>query len=202
MLKREVFFDVETKKLFSDIEGDDPGLLEVSIVSVYTRTVDENMKEEKGKMQSFWEKDFVNMWPLFQEADRIIGFNTLGFDVPALQPYTQIPLNKLNNFDIMSEFKNKAGHRISLDSLAKETLDKEKIDDGLNAVLYWQKGDKESLEKLQKYCEMDVIITKEIYDFTLKNGHLLYKDKWNTLRKIELDFSYPKVEEKAQIGLF
>ncbi len=202
MLKKEVIFDVETKKLFSDIEGEDPGKLGVSISSVYVRTIDDNLNETAGQMISFWEKDFDRMWPIFQKADRIIGFNSIGFDIPALQPYTTEPLNKLPNFDIMYEFKNKAGHRISLDSLAKETLDKEKIDSGLNAVFYWQKGDEESLAKLKKYCEMDVLITKEIYDFALKNRHLLYKDKWNTLRKIELDFSYPEKIEEAQIGLF
>ncbi len=202
MAKKEIFFDVETKKLFSEIEREDPGLLGVSIVSVYERTIDGDSNEINGKIMSFWEKDFSQMFNLFSEADRIIGFNTIGFDVPALQPYTAIPLAKMPHFDIMYKFKEIAGHRISLDSLAKETLDKEKIDSGLNAVMYWKKGDPESLGKLQKYCEEDVIITKEIYDYGVKNKKLLYKDKWNTLREVEVDFSYPKEPEKAQIGLF
>ena len=75
----EVIFDVETKKLFSNIEGFDPGLLGVSIVSVYSRTLDENFHETSGQMQSFWEKDINDMWPLFQSADRIIGFNSINF---------------------------------------------------------------------------------------------------------------------------
>lgn len=202
-MQREVFFDVETKKIFSEITTDDPGDLGVSIVSVYSRELDDNYSEKNGKMESFWEEDFARMWPIFQQADRIIGFNTLGFDVPALKPYTSFALEKLPHFDIMYKFKETAGHRISLDALAKETLDKEKIDSGLNAVLYWKKHDKDSLAKLKKYCEADVLITRDVYDFALKNRHLLYKDKWNTLRKIELDFSYPKVDKKVdQIGLF
>ena len=68
----EVFFDVETKKLFGDIEGDDPGDLGVSIVSVYSRKIDENLRETEGQIKSFWEKDFPEMWPIFQEADRIL----------------------------------------------------------------------------------------------------------------------------------
>lgn len=198
----ELIFDVETKKLFSDIEGFNPGDLGVSIVSTYQRTIDENLKEVEGKVQSFWEKDFTSLWPLFQNSDRIIGFNSLGFDIAALQPYANFPIIKLNHFDIMQKVKDVYGHRISLDAIAKETLDKEKIATGLNAVFYWEKGDKESLEKLQKYCEEDVLITKEVYDFVLNNNHLLFKDKWNTLRKVELDFSYPKKEEEPQMGLF
>src|SRR3990172_8687440 len=174
----EVFFDVETKKLFGDIEGDDPGDLGVSIVSVYSRTIDINLGESnmvssvepvEGKMQSFWEEDFEHMWPIFQEADRIIGYNSIGFDVPALAPYSNFPFQKLPHFDIMQKVKEAFGRRLPLDALARETLDREKTDSGLNAVFYWQKGDKESLEKLQKYCEADVLITRDIYDFAFLN---------------------------------
>ena len=198
----EVFFDVETKKLFGDIEGFDPGDLGVSIVSVYSRKLDENFNEVEGKMQSFWEKDFEHMWPIFQEADRIIGYNSIGFDVPALAPYVNFPFQKLPHLDIMYKVKDVFGRRIPMDAIAKETLDREKTDVGLNAVYYWQKGDKESLEKLKKYCEMDVLITRDIYDFVIKNKHVLFKDKWNTLRKVELDFSYPEETQEKQAGLF
>ena len=199
----EVFFDCETKKLFSEIQGFNPGDLGVSITSLYQRELDDSYNESEGKIISFWEEDFDKIWPIFQKADRIIGFNSLKFDIPALQPYTTINISKFPHFDIMDEVKKKVGRRISLDALAKETLDKAKIDNGLNAVFYWNKGDKESLAKLKKYCEDDVRITKELYDFVIKNKHLLFKDKWNTLRRIDLDFSYPDEEKPdSQIGLF
>jgi DEAD/DEAH box helicase domain-containing protein len=198
----EVFFDVETKKLFGDVAENNPALLGVSIVSVYSRTLDDNLSEIEGKIQSFWENEFDKMWTIFQEAHRIIGFNSIGFDVPALSPYVNFPFHKLPHFDIMAKVKEVFGRRISLDAIAKETLDREKTDSGLNAVYYWQKGDKKSLEKLKKYCEADVLITRDIYDFALKNNHLLFKDRWNTLRKVELDFSYPVDVPEKQEGLF
>ena len=198
----EVFFDVETKNLFNDKGEFNPKDLGVSIVSLYKRTVDKNMREVEGEMFSFWEKDFGKIWPIFQNADRIIGFNSINFDVPALQPYADFPLSKLSHFDILLKVKETFGKRISLDSIAKETLDKEKSDIGVNAVLYWQEGGDKNLEKLRKYCEMDVEITKEIYDFVLKNGYIHFKDRWNTLRHIKLDFSYPSDAPLKQIGLF
>lgn len=201
-MQSEVFFDVETKRLFRDVAENDPALLGVSIVSVYSRRLDENLNEVEGKIQSFWEKEFEKMWPIFQKADRIIGFNTIGFDIPALKPYTNFPFNKLPHFDIMAKVKEEFGRRIALDAIAQETLDTQKTDTGLNAVYYWQKGDKESLEKLKKYCEADVLITRDVYDHVIKNGHVLFKDKWNTLRKVELDFSYPKEQLEKQEGLF
>lgn len=198
----EVIFDLETKKLFSDIKGSNPGDLGVSVVSIYTRKLDKNLNEAEGKIISFWEKDFENMWPYFQNADRIIGFNSLGFDVPALKPHSNFPFQKLSHFDIMDSIKNVLGHRLSLNAIAMQTLGAKKSDVGTNAVLYWQKGDKKSLEKLQKYCEADVIITKNVYDFGLKNKHLKYKDKWNTIREVEIDFSHPPQNASSQSSLF
>ena len=56
----EIIFDTETKKFFDEIEGYDASKLGVSITSVYSRTLDENMKEIEGAMQSFWEKDLIH----------------------------------------------------------------------------------------------------------------------------------------------
>jgi DEAD/DEAH box helicase domain-containing protein len=205
----EVFFDCETKKMFSDLETFDPAGLGVSIVSVYRRKIDiqlvedrQSLKEVEGVMQSFWENDFPKMWSLFNDADRIIGFNSIKFDVPALSPYSPPYFAKLPHFDIMDELKKILGHRISLDALAKETLQDYKSDHGENAVEYWAKGDPESLKKLQFYCEKDVAITRDIYDYAMKNKQLKFKDKWNEIRTVELDFSYPKSDNIPQIGLF
>ena len=92
----------------------------------------------------------------------------------------------------MDKVKAKLGHRLSLLVLAKNNLDHSKIDSGTNAVLYWNQHDKASLEKLQKYCEADVIVTRDLYDFGLKNGILHYIDKWNENRSVAIDFGYPK----------
>ncbi len=199
----EVFFDVETKKIFADIPDFDPAKLGVSIVSVYKRTVDEQQNEIDGTMQSYWEEDFEQMWPVFSEAKRIIGFNSIKFDVPTLKPYAPAYFPRLPHFDIYAEIKKVSEHAAGLNAIAKETLDREKTDDGLKAVYYWEKHDKESLDKLQMYCEADVLITRDVYDYVVKNKVILFKDKWNTLRKIPLDFSYPKEEiSNQQSSLF
>lgn len=198
----EVFFDVETKTFFDESGASKPEELGVSIVSLYRRTLDEDLKEKEGKMYSFWEDEFEKMWPLFLDAERIIGFNSIKFDVPALKPYSPPFFPKLPHFDILAEVKNAFGRRISLDSIAKETLGIAKIDNGANAVLYFQKGDSKSLSLLKKYCEADVDITRKIYDFALQNGFLRFKDHWNNIQEIKVDFSYQKQEENTQQGLF
>jgi DEAD/DEAH box helicase domain-containing protein len=153
-------------------------------------------------MRSFWEQDFSSMWSWFSEADRIIGFNSLKFDVPALRPYAPITFSTLPHFDIMELVRQKTGRRIGLSALAKETLGDDKTDVGTNAVLYWAKGDPVSLQKLKMYCEADVALTRDLYDFGRKNKQLKFRDKWNNITTIDIDFSYPIKKEEPQIGLF
>lgn len=199
----EVIFDTETKTFFKDEDGFDPSKFGVSITSVYSRTLDENFNEIEGKMESFWEKDFNDMFKLFEKADRIIGFNSIGFDVPALSPYLPAHWPKLKHFDILAEIKRVENKRASLNSIAKATLNSHKNDEGGNAILYWEKGDAESLAKLKTYCEMDVAITRDVYDFAFKNKILKYVDFWNETHEVKLDFSYPLVNDsQIQSSLF
>lgn len=198
----ETIFDVETKSFFDDTGTRDASELGVSIVSVYRRTLDANLKEVEGQMLSFWESEFDKMWPLFADSSRIIGFNTKRFDLPALRPYAPPYFAKLNHFDILEELRSGHGHGTSLDRIAKDTLGKGKNDSGANAVLYWNNGDPESLAKLKMYCEMDVAITRDIYDFVLTNKYLKFTDRWNSPRVVELDFSYPPPEAVQQDSLF
>lgn len=185
-VKTEVFWDVETKMFFDEAGSYDPADLGVSLVSVYVRG------GNGEKMQSFWEKDFDQMWKLFRDADRIIGFNTLGFDIPAMKPYAPADFATLPHFDILDKIKQaNFGRGSSLNAIAKDTLGTEKIDSGANAIVYFKKGDPESLANLQKYCEMDVAITRDIYDFGVKNKYLKFTDKWNNARQVEVDFSHP-----------
>lgn len=200
----EVVFDIETKNFFDELDTPDPKKLDVSIVSAYRREIDEYYTEISGEMKSFWENDFPAMWSWFEEADRIIGYNSLNFDVPVLNKYYSRDFSKLNHFDILPIIKQNFGHRVKLDSVAKATLGTAKIASGGDAVEYWRKGDPQSLAQLKKYCEMDVWITRDIYDFGLKNKKLKFKDHWNELREINVDFAYPADHSPAtpQLGLF
>lgn len=201
----EVIFDIETKRFFDEINAKKPEDLGISIVSAYRREVDKDLKELSGEMKSFFEKDFDSMWSWFEEADRIIGYNSLGFDVPAMNGIYKGDFTKLKHFDVMKIIKDVFGHRVKLDSVAKESLGKGKNASGADAVAWWAKGDPESLANLKKYCEMDVEVTKGVYDFGMKNKRLKFIDHWNELREIEVDFSYPKEDKpkvEQQMGLF
>lgn len=194
----EVIFDLETKKFFDETGTTNPADLGVSVVSLYFR----DTTSSQGELKSFWEKDFNDMWKVFRQADRIIGFNSKNFDIPALSPYAPADFAKLSHFDILEKIKETIDHRISLNRIAKDTLGNTKNDNPANAIVYWNSGDPESLEKLQQYCEQDVILTCDVYDFALKNKYLKFTDYWNNPRQISVDFSYPPESSKVQLSLF
>ncbi len=216
--KVEVIFDIETKNSFDDPDVKKISDWRISVVSAYKRTLDENLNELEGEMKTFWcneakgkipegELYFGDMWSWFEQADRIIGFNSFGFDAPIVNEIYAGDFLKLPHFDILDKVKISFGHRVKLDAIAKETLGTGKFANGLDAITWWAKGDPVSLANLKKYCEIDVEVTKGIYDYAVKNKSLKFKDKWNEFREIAVDFSYPVIAEEEkpaemQMGLF
>lgn len=190
-----VVFDVETKKAFDEVGGYFPEKLGVSVSGVWYG--DEN---GVGTLKGFREEEFSEMFKIFESADRIVGFNSIDFDMAALKPYYIGDLLKLPNFDILQEVEKKVGYRVKLDALAKETLGVQKGGNGLDAITYYHEG---NWEKLTKYCLEDVIITKDLYFHGLKKQELKYKNKWNELVTVGVDFSYSENKDAGvQVTLF
>ena len=190
-----VVFDVETKKTFDEVGGYHPEKLGVSVSGVWW-----GEDGSDGQYKAFREDEFPEMFKLFERADMIVGFNSIGFDMPALAPYYAGDLLSLPNLDIMVEIEKQVGHRIGLDAVAKETLGEQKIGHGLDAIEYYHSGDWESLEK---YCLQDVKVTKDLYDYGRDQGVLRFKNRWNRLIEVPVDFGLPgKKEKKVQTTLF
>lgn len=191
----QVILDVETKKTFDAVGGFFPDRLGVSFVGVNIR----DRFGEIGEMKSFFEDDMPKLFPLLEKADVIVGYNIDGFDMPAMAPYYTGNIEALPTLDIMDRIKDSFGHRIKLDSVAKESLGKGKIGDGLDAIKYYEAG---QLKKLEKYCIQDVRVTRDVYDYGLKNGMVKFRNKWNRLIECEVDFSFtPQKNDGVQMAL-
>lgn len=191
-----IVFDVETKKSFDEVGGYFPEKLGVSISGVYFRDDRQNIEWYRG----YREDKFPEMFKLFETADRVVGFNSISFDVNALSPYYVGDLTKLPHLDLMVEIEKKVGHRIGLDAVAKQTLGIQKNGHGLDAIRYFHEGD---WDKLEKYCLQDVKVTKELYDFAVKTGNLSFKNKWNEIVVVPVDFGFSSAKSaNVQTTLF
>lgn len=192
---RQIFFDIETKKTFDQVDGFFPEKLGVSFVGVCIR----DGMHGKGEMLGFFEHELEKMFPLFEDADMLIGFNSDHFDIPALVPYYSQDILKFPSLDLLARFKDITGHRVKLDIIATETLGVGKSGDGLDAIKYYETG---QLDKLKEYCFKDVEITRDVYDYGMKYGKLKYKNKWNRPIETVIDFSFKnKREEGIQMSL-
>jgi len=189
---RKIIFDCETSNIFTGVGSSDAADLDLSVVCIYD--------SETEKYSAYFKEELSDLWPIFESADVLIGFNSDHFDIPLLNKYYSGDLTKLKSLDLLKEVKNSLGRRIKLDTLAEATLGKNKSGNGLEAVTWWKQGKK---EEGKKYCLDDVKITKEIYEYALKNGILKYKDM-GVIKEIKLDTSkwHDKTESAITHTLF
>ena len=166
-MKDELVIDIETKNTFADVGGKaNLRNLDASFVGVYSYLED--------KMLSFREGHIGELEERLKNASRIIGFSITRFDVPVLEKYFSFNLKAVPCLDLLDEIEMTAGHRISLDLLAKANLGIGKTNHSLEAITFYQKGDWESLEK---YCLNDVAITRDLYDLAKRQGYLVMPDR-------------------------
>lgn len=189
---RKIVFDIETRNIFQDVGSNNPEDLDISIVGLYDY--------ETGRYESFVQEEFDKMWPFFQKAEQMITFAGEHFDIPLLNKYYKKAglgdMKTMRSLDVLKEIKNSYGRRMKLDQIAEGTFGINKSGDGLQAVAWWREGE---IEKIRKYCLDDVKITKDVYEFAMKNKKLMFKEG-PFVKEIKLDTKHwePLAEIKTQ----
>ncbi|OGK15260.1 hypothetical protein A2774_02430 [Candidatus Roizmanbacteria bacterium RIFCSPHIGHO2_01_FULL_39_12c] len=164
MKKFPVILDLETKFTFRQFN--DPQKLEVSVAGIF------DYRNQTSK--SFKEEDLPSLFKLLETSSYIIGFNINSFDLPVLQRYYAGKLDSFPTFDLLDDIKNKLGKRLSLNDLISATLGKKKSGHGLQAIQLYKEG---KFEELERYCLDDVLLTKELFEYGINRGEVLYLDE-------------------------
>lgn len=175
----EIVFDIETKNTFEEVGSSDPTALSISVVCIYNYADD--------IYSSFREEELHNLWPILDNADRIIGFNSIYFDLPILEKYAGRKFTHVPHLDLLVKVKESLGHRLKLDDIAKATLQVQKSGHGLQAVQWYKEG---KWDEIIKYCIDDVRITKDVYEFARNNKQLMYPD-FTGIKPFPVDVSQP-----------
>lgn len=173
---RRITLDIETMNAAIG-GGFNPADMKLTVICIHDTETD--------TFTSYKEDELPKLWPILERADILVGYNSDHFDIPILNRYYPGDLSKIKSVDLLAEIKNVLGRRIKLDSVAEATLGRKKSGSGLDAIKWWQEG---KYEKVIKYCIEDVRITKEIYEYALKNGKLRYSD-FGEKKDIRLDTS-------------
>ncbi len=182
MRKYPVILDLETKHTFR--EYNDPKKLGITVVAIY------DYKNQQQKV--FTENELHGLFGILENASYIIGYNVRSFDIPVLQAYYPGKVEVFQIFDILEDIREKIGRRLALNDLISATLGKKKTGHGLMAIDYYKEG---RWEALKKYCMDDVLLTKELFDFGIKNKEVQYL---NELGKIPIKVDWAKYLEDAE----
>jgi DEAD/DEAH box helicase domain-containing protein len=184
---RYLVFDLETQNIFEDTGSSDPASLDVSVVSCYDSGTDTYTTVTIDELH--------RLWPLFEQADALVGYNSNHFDIPLLNKYYPGDLTHIKSIDLLEAIKASLGRRLRLDSVAQATIGAKKSADGLQAVRWWREG---KVKEIMKYCEQDVKVTKRIFEYALEHGHVLFKDGYRK-REVPLDTSSWRTKEDASL---
>jgi DEAD/DEAH box helicase domain-containing protein len=177
-MSKEVVLDIETQNSFADVGGMIHDKLKISLVGVYYYETDECV--------SYLEHELNSLWPRLEKAERIIGYNTKGFDFPVMNSYYPGDFLKFPNLDLLEEIAKVLGFRVKLDDVAQATLGVGKTGHGLQAIEFFRKGE---LDKLRDYCLMDVKITRDVYEYGKKHGEIFYFDRSGQKKPVKVDFN-------------
>ena len=185
---RIVFLDLETQKSAQEVGGwRNTHLMRVSVAVLYDTL--------EKKFLCFRENEIDALLSHLEKADLVVGFNIKRFDYAVLAAYTAKKLLSLATFDILEDVHRRVGFRLSLDHLGFETLNRGKSGDGLQALEWFKQGE---MEKLTDYCRMDVELTRDLFQYGLDKGHLIYRTKQDDQRvMLRVDWNLENLLKKS-----
>jgi len=174
-------FDLETIRSADEVGGwNKAERMGVSVAVLFDSTL--------GDCVTYLEHEVDRLVEHMQQLELVVGFNNKRFDNRVLAGYTSMDLNKIPTLDLLEEVHGYLGYRLSLNSLAENTLGSEKSADGLQALQWYKEG---RIDLIQKYCKKDVEITRDLFLFALTEGYLVFSNK--ARQKVRLPLALDKV---------
>ncbi len=181
MKKFPVVLDLETKHTFREFDA--PEKLGVTVAALY------DYKDSKQKV--YTEKEISALFPILENASYIIGYNVKSFDIPVLQAYYPGKVENFSSFDLLEDIRSIIGHRLALNDIISATLGKKKTGHGLMAIDMYKEG---RWDELKKYCMDDVMLTKEVFEFGVRNKEIQYL---NERGKVSIKVDWGKYLEES-----
>lgn len=174
-------FDLETKHLAQEVGGwdyiDRLGLAAAVLLDVDSDTYLHYTEQQAAEL--------INS---IEHADRVIGFNLIRFDYTVLKPYGLSISPELvgKTTDLLLDIYQELGFRVSLDNLAATSFQARKSAGGLQAVAWYKEG---KIDEVLAYCEIDVAITKELWQFGKEHDQVFFQDRFGRRRAVSVNWS-------------
>lgn len=175
---RYVVFDLETQNTFSDAGSNDPVDLDISVACAYDSGTDSYTTVTVDEIEK--------LWPILEQAEALVGYNSNHFDIPLLNKYYPGDLTHIKSIDLLEDIRISLGRRLRLDTVAHATVGAKKSANGLQAIKWWREG---KIDEIKKYCKQDVVVTKKLFEYARENKKVLFQDGARK-REIPLDTSH------------
>jgi DEAD/DEAH box helicase domain-containing protein len=185
---RIVVFDLETQRSAAEVGGwNNAYLMGMSLGIVWD--------SHQQAFSTYFETEVEALVDHLQRADLVIGFNIIGFDYSVLRGYTPFDFKQLNTLDILRDIYARLRYRVSLDALCRATLDTAKSADGLQALQWFKQG---RMDLIETYCKKDVEVTRDLFQYGLDNGYLLFDRKGKGRMRIPLDWELEALVQRGK----
>jgi DEAD/DEAH box helicase domain-containing protein len=159
----EIFLDVETLRLSHEVAGGWSNIRGFGLALAVTW-------DEQHSFRAWFETDAAGLLAELAAFAQVVTFNGDRFDLEVLSAYGATQILREKSFDVLADLHRRLGFRVKLDDLAQATLGSKKSGSGLDAVQWWREG---NVEKVRKYCEMDVQILREIVAHGRQHGYVV-----------------------------
>jgi len=177
-LCRILYFDLETQKSAEDVDG----WGNIHLMGLAVGVVWDSWEQ---KYFSYLENEASKLVEKLRTANLVVGFNVKKFDYGVLQPYADFDLHEITTFDILDDIKIKLNHRLSLNHLAENTLNSKKSADGLISLQWYKEG---KIDKIVEYCQQDVKVTRDLFEYGEKHGYIKYKTRSGVAKDLKVDW--------------
>jgi len=160
-MKRTLFYDCEVKRSPKIYGWHNYKALGISVIGCYASWL-----PKKWRLQAFTEEEgFDRFQELVDRAERVVGFNSIGFDDGLCKAHG---INVTTTYDLMVEVRRAAGEPLSgpctrgynLAQLAKRNLEREKTGHGGDVPVLWEAGKR---QEVIDYCLNDVMLLVDLY---------------------------------------
>ena len=169
--EQDIFFDIETLRLSSDVEGGWSDIARFGLAVAITW-------DEENQFRRWFEPDVKTLIFELGRFARIVSFDGDRFDFEVLRGYHSV-INLLpKSFDLLADLQRRLGFRVKLDDLARETLGHQKTGNGLEIVQWWREGRK---EEVCKYCENDVQLLVDLLEFARENKYVVVNKRQSSV---------------------
>lgn len=176
---RFAVLDLETRRSAQEVGGwHRADLMGVSCVVLYdSKTRD---------FRDYGQEDVPRLVGELVEFDLVVGFNILRFDYAVLGGLSRFDFQGLPTLDILGSVHQALGYRLSLDHLSRETLGAAKSASGTQALAWWKEG---RVDDIIAYCRQDVAVTRDLFLFGLRHGHLIFRNKAEKAVRVPVDWA-------------